>query len=269
MSTERSPASDVPASRDLPPYRAVLVVDAKSFSDAPSFLQPELNSEIQQTLAAAFDRAGLADAWADRRFPAHTGDGYIAGTIPEYLPRLIDPLLRELQSELQEREHRRLAWEPRLRLRASIHIGPLPDSGVGKPMNDTHRLLDSDQVRQLLIQTHEDVTFVAAIVSRRAYEDAVEGGYTGLHPSQFVEVTATAKRFSDVAYLHVPLSSGTLLRIGAGGGADTQRVDPEAASRRAGPEGASHQSGGISFVGNTTVSDSELTGGDRHGSGRP
>jgi hypothetical protein len=222
MSTIVPPANDRSTTRELPPYRAVLVVDARSFSANPDRMQAELNTEIQQALAAAFIRAGLAQAWQDRRFAGHTGDGYIVGLEPDLLPYLIDPLLGELQSELHERDYRRRAWEPRLRLRASIHVGPLPDQGqpndgVGKAMTDTHRLLDSDRVRQLLERTHEDVTFVAAIVSRRAYEDAVEGGYTGLHMALFVPVEATAKRFADIAYLHVPTPSGPLLAVGIAG----------------------------------------------------
>jgi hypothetical protein len=206
-------------SRDLPPYRAILVVDAKSFSDRPSVQQSELSARIERVLHAAFVRAGLADAWVERRFAAHTGDGYIVGLLPERLPHLVHPLLRDLQDELQEEDHRRSSREPRLRLRASIHVGPVPDrglanDGVGKPMTDTHRLLDSDQVRRCLAETHEDVTFLAAIVSQRAYADAVEGGYTGLHPAQFIEVEASAKQFAERAFLHVPQVSGRLLHTG-------------------------------------------------------
>jgi len=210
-----------PESRDLPPYRAILVVDARSFSERPSAQQAELSARVERVLHAAFVRAGLADAWVDRRFAAHTGDGYIVGLPPERLPHLLHPLLRELQAELHEEDLRRSTREPRLRLRASIHVGPVPDrglanDGVGKPMTDTHRLLDCDHVRRCLGETHEDVTFLAAIVSERAYADAVEGGYTGLHPAQFIEVVASAKRFTERAYLHVPQLSGHLLRSGLG-----------------------------------------------------
>jgi hypothetical protein len=274
MSTPEPPASDRAISRDLPPYRAVLVVDAKSFSDVPGALQPDLNVEIQQALERAFVRAGLASAWDDRRFANHTGDGYIVGLTPEKLPHVIDPLLRDLQAVLRERDHQRRAWEPRLRLRVSIHVGPLPDrglsnDGVGRAMNDTHRLLDSDQVREVLLRTSEDVTFVAAILSRRAYEDAVEGGYTGLHASQFAEVTATAKRFSEVAYLHVPEPSGALLRSGIGGGdAGAGRAAEGDTPPAAPPEGGRHQSGGISIEGTNTISGGKFVGGNQYGDDR-
>jgi hypothetical protein len=269
-----SAAADRSRSRDLPPYRAVLVVDAKSFSDSPSFQQGELNTEIELVVVSAFARAGLSRAWRDRRFPGHTGDGYIVGLKPEHLPYLIDPLLREFQLALRERDHRRLAGQPRLRLRASVHVGPLPDKGlsndgVGKPMTDTHRLLDSDQVRELLDRTHEDVTFVAAIISHRAYEDAVEGGYTGLHPAEFVRVEATAKRFAERAYLHVPQPSGAVLASGiANRGAEPSDRPERASAPRAPDDGTRIQTGGINFGGPTTIHGGEQTGGDRYGDDR-
>src|SRR3979411_3239443 len=62
----------------MPPYRAVLVVDAVGFSELPSAQQSELGAAIVPVLEAAFCWAGLADAWTQRRFRprAHTGDGY-------------------------------------------------------------------------------------------------------------------------------------------------------------------------------------------------
>jgi hypothetical protein len=203
-------------SHDLPPYWAVLVIDAEGFSKTRSPHQAYLNAELQDALQAAFVRAGLTEAWEGRRFGAHTGDGYIVVTPAATLPHLLYPLLRELQAELEERDYRRLAHQPRLRLRASVHVGPLPDrgqpgEGVGAPMTETHRLLDSDEVREVLATTDESVTFLAAIVSQRAYLDAVDGGYTALLPTELWPVTARSKRFEERAYLHVPRPSGRLL----------------------------------------------------------
>lgn len=80
--------------------------------------------------------------------------------------------------------------------------------GVGRPMTDTHRLLDSVQARHALDDSDPSVTFLAAIVSSRIFEDVVEAGYTALRPTQFEEVVAHAKGgFAQRAYLHVPAPS--------------------------------------------------------------
>lgn len=199
----------------MPPYRAVLVVDVAGFSRLSSAHQSEIGAAIVPVLEGAFERAGLADAWSQRRFRprAHTGDGYIVGLRPETLPRLLHPFLRELQQVLRSRDVGRLAGRPRMRLRASIHVGPLPDTGrdsdgVGKPMTETHRLLDSAQARRALEDSDPAVTFLAAIVSSRVFEDVVEAGYTALRPTQFEEVVAESKGgFNQRAYLHVPAPS--------------------------------------------------------------
>jgi hypothetical protein len=193
-------------SHGLPPYRAVLIVDAEGSSRRSSARQSQLSAQIPSLLATAFERAGMTAAWNDRRFSAHTGDGYIVGLLPEWLPQLIHPFLRELQTELRERS---LLHEQPLRLRASVNVGPLPDrgepnDGVGKPMTETHRLLDSDETRDALRETHEEVTFLVGILSQRVFEDAVVGGFTYLHPAQFTRVSVNTKGFAQTAYLYVP-----------------------------------------------------------------
>jgi hypothetical protein len=196
----------------LPEYHAVLVVDAERYSTRPSAEQAILNAAIEPVLEEAFDRADLAAVWRARRFPAHTGDGYVVGLPSAVLPQLVHPLLYELQGALEDRDRGRLHSEPRLRLRAAIHVGPLPvggpsHDGVGAPMTVAHRLVDSTAVKRALADSHEDVTFLAAIVSSRVFEDVVDAGYSGLKAAQFEPVVATAKTFEERAYVHVPRPS--------------------------------------------------------------
>lgn len=212
-------------SQKLPPYRAVLVVDAKGFSDRPSIEQSQTNEEIVRTLEAAFSRARLTAAWEDRRFPAHTGDGYVLGLPAEHMPFLLHPLLDALQTELELQNQRRGQRAP-LRLRASLNVGPLPDAGepadgVGRPMTETHRLLDSEAARRALRVADERLTLLAAVISQRVYEDVVEGGYCALLPSQFAVVEAASKNFTQRAYLHVPRPSGEVLASGLAEPADS------------------------------------------------
>lgn len=194
---------------DMPAYRAIVVVDVKNSTGIASAHQPRVRALIPKVLEMAFDRSGLAEQWGDCWFPASTGDGYIVGVPPTKLPWLIDPFIDNLQRVLEEtdQELRAIDRALRMRMRLSIHVGPLPDNGSGEPMNDTHRLLDSEPVRAELNKSSPDVTFVAAIISDRAFRDAVAGEYTGLRKESFREVTAMVKNFTGTAWVYTPVIS--------------------------------------------------------------
>ncbi|MCK7624646.1 hypothetical protein MUU72_16320 [Streptomyces sp. RS10V-4] len=203
-------------SRLLPPYRGILAVDAKDFTGRPAIEHEAVSRAVPELLKTALSRAELQDLWDNRAFPASTGDGYVFGFDPARMPFVIHPLLLTLQDVLTDFNVLSLGTVP-IRLRASLHVGPLPDtgdefSGNGTARNDTHRLLDSHPVKAVLASHKENVTHVAAILSDRCYEDAVTSGYTGRHPDHFVEVAATVpgKPFSQRAWLYVPQPSGPL-----------------------------------------------------------
>lgn len=203
-------------SRPLPPYRGVLAVDAKDFTGRPAIEHEAVSRAVPELLKTALSRAELRDLWDDRKFPASTGDGYVFGFDPACLPFVIHPLLLTLQDVLTDFNVLSHGAVP-IRLRVSLHVGPLPEtgdefSGNGTARNDTHRLLDSRPVKAVLASHKENITHVAAILSDRCYEDAVAGGYTGRHPDHFVEVAATVdgKRFSQRAWIYVPQPSGPL-----------------------------------------------------------
>ncbi|NJP66574.1 hypothetical protein [Streptomyces spiramenti] len=203
-------------SRHLPPYRGILAVDAKDFTGHPAVQHEYISRSVPQLLERAFARCGLSEIWESRRFPASTGDGYVFGYDPAWLPFVVHPWLPALQDVLAEFALH-AAGAVRIRLRVSLHVGPLPDSGGefagnGTPRNDTHRLLDSRPVKGMLAASDENVTYVAAILSDRCYQDAVASGYTGRHPEHFIEVPATVegKQFDQRAYLYVPTPSGSL-----------------------------------------------------------
>ncbi|MFJ2607146.1 hypothetical protein ACIQOU_00455 [Streptomyces sp. NPDC091279] len=203
-------------SRLLPDYRGILAVDAKGFTGRPAIEHETISRAVPELLRTALSRAGLDELWNDRKFPASTGDGYIFGFAPALMPFVIHPLLLTLQDVLTDYNVLSLGAAP-IRLRASLHIGPLPDtgdefSGNGTARNDTHRLLDSVPVKAVLASHKENITHVAGILSDRCYEDAVAGGYTGRHPDHFVEVAATVdgRPFAQRAWLYVPQPSGPL-----------------------------------------------------------
>lgn len=203
-------------SRPLPPYRGIVAVDAKDFTGYPAIEHGEISRAIPQLLQTSFERAGIAEVWAERRFPGSTGDGYVFGFDPAKMPFVIHPWLSTLQEVLTE-FHVHSTGAVRIRLRVSLHIGPLPDAGEeydgnGTPRNDTHRLLDSRPVKAMLAASSANITHVAAILSDRCYQDAVVSGYTGRHPDHFFQVPATVegKHFEQAAWLYVPAPSGNL-----------------------------------------------------------
>jgi hypothetical protein len=207
---------------ELPAYRAVLSVDVKNFSGVKAADHHELTEKIPLVLERAFARAGCGPAWEERRFPAGRGDGYVVGFRPELLPILVGPFLDGLQAELAyHSELRRGGGGPRMRV--SIAVGPLTDSedgrlgdGSGASMIETHRLLDCEPVRRLLEDSDHEVTFVAAVISARVYEDVVVSGYSTKAPTEFVSVPVRVKTYQGTGFLHVPKPSGGLLERGLG-----------------------------------------------------
>ncbi|WP_170837801.1 hypothetical protein [Streptomyces sp. TP-A0874] len=207
-------------SRSLPPYRALFAVDAKDFTGLPAVMHGPVSQLIPQLVDLSLERAGLIELRDAKRFPANTGDGVVFGFDPVHLPFVLWPFLRVLDQVLDG--HNRGSKGPRIRLRASVHVGPLPDSGTlgdgnGTARNDTHRLLDSRPVKAILAAASEETTHLAVIISQRVHEDVVAAGYSGLHPDQCIEVPATVegKNFAQQAWLHIPSPSGNLLRTGA------------------------------------------------------
>jgi class 3 adenylate cyclase len=174
--------------RRLPPYRALLAVDVRDFSGYPGGDHAELTARIRPIVAAAFHRCGLVDVWEDEIWHRVIGDSYVAAFPSPVLPMLLNPLLRALQDQLEhENRYAPIGNPPRpIRIRASVHVGPVTDpsavapsaDGSGDPRVETHRLLDADEVKDLLTRSGDE-TCVAAIVSGRTYNDAVESGYVG------------------------------------------------------------------------------------------
>ncbi|MGC5345049.1 hypothetical protein [Streptomyces sp. DT171] len=206
-------------SRPLPPYRALFAVDAKDFTGLPAVQHGPVSRLIPELVDQALERAGLHELRDAKRFPANTGDGVVFGFEPALLPFVLWPFLGVLDDILGA--YNRQCVGPRIRLRASVHVGPLPDidepgDGNGTARNDTHRLLDSRPVKAILAAGSEQVTHLAAVISQRVYEDVVLGAYTGLHPDRCVEVPATVegKNFSQRAWLYVPSPSGNLVQAG-------------------------------------------------------
>ncbi|MFF5096143.1 MULTISPECIES: hypothetical protein [Actinosynnema] len=204
---------------EMPSYHAILLVDVKDFSGMKGRDHPEVAAAIPDILAKTFERCALKYVWISKRYGEGTGDGYAATFPPEFLPYLLNPFLGSLQAELDDRaEVRTLPHD--LRMRVTVHVGPIPHvpgdefrSGTGPTRVETQRLVDCEPVKSILVRSGP-ATRVAAVVSRRVYQDAVLSGYSAEDPSLYVPVQVKQKTYEDLAYLRVPLSSGRALQEG-------------------------------------------------------
>jgi hypothetical protein len=207
----------------LPDHLGILVVDSRGFSRHSDRQQNHLAPLIPDVLERACHRANLAELWQRKSFPDGTGDGYMFGFPPELLPAVVHRYLEHLQAELRSVARSLRADRMSLRLRLSLHLGPVDllddprlDSPVGSAMIGTHRLVDAEPLRVLLERSDPDVTFLAAALSEPVMEAAVRSGRSGRYETEFVatEVRIEAKDYAGTAYLRVPTPSGDLLRHG-------------------------------------------------------
>lgn len=207
------------SSRDLADYHAMVAADIENYTGNSDDKVRVLADWLPQVLREAFARSDLD--FSQIKISSQAGDGYVAGVDYHKLPRLINPLLGQLQEVLAERNAKANRHDPRMRLRVSVHIGPLPteaDAGRsdGTVMNEVHRLLDAEQSRAALVDSDPDATFVAAVISQRAYEDAIVSKACGLPPSMFAPIQVRVKQFTGDAWLYVPQASGAARhRVGA------------------------------------------------------
>ncbi|WP_447007736.1 hypothetical protein ACRAKI_15245 [Saccharothrix isguenensis] len=208
---------------DLPPYRAVLVVDTKEFGANSDPGQAHLVEVVPDVVALAFERAGLGRVWQEALFPHNTGDGFGIGFDTRHLPAVVSGFFDALQDVLAERDARLRARDRglRLRMRASLNVGPVREAGpggaaavVGNAVITTHRLLDAQPVRDVLTRSDPDQTFLSVALSQRVFDDVLAAGYATLSASRVVPRFVRIKEYSGTVYLYVPKPSGDLLSHG-------------------------------------------------------
>ncbi|MBQ6642924.1 MAG: hypothetical protein IJH84_18065 [Saccharopolyspora sp.] len=265
------PHQNIRRSKQLPPYRAVFAVDVRDFSSSPSAHQEQLSKDIPQLLSLAFEQRELGRLWDNRVFGSSTGDGYYFGVDAVDTPFLVDPFLGELQEVLEAHDEvvRARSRDLRLRLRASVHIGPVPEAGPATAMNETHRLLDSEPVRAVLADSDPDVTFLAAILSERVYTDVVAGDYVKQRPSQFAKNALQVKSYLGTGYLYTPKPSANPQRLGQIEGLTPVQSEDvaEAQQRRTEPDKPQHVHNEFSGNGGSGIVIQAGRMGDVHGPG--
>ncbi|GAA1258681.1 hypothetical protein GCM10009677_06860 [Sphaerisporangium rubeum] len=193
--------------RDLPRHRALFVVDMRDYSSAADPSMEQVRKDIDDLLATAFAQSGLSEEWQSPELRNDTGDGFILGLPTTRMWRLLDPLIENLDRVLYRYDQVRLASTPAVRLRVSVHLGPLPDSYRGSAINDLCRLVSSDQASAALTIAVERRAFVALIISDEVFQVVVRQGRTErLDHRDFHKVIATVpcKNFEALAWVHAP-----------------------------------------------------------------
>lgn len=228
----------------LPHDLGLLAVDIQGFSKNPSAHQDWLINLIPTVLERAFTRSGLLDVWQGAEVTDSTGDGYIVCFAAVNLPQIVDRFIDELQTVLRDQAPTLRAYDSTLRMRMRLALGCGPtasisDGRIGSPageaMMELHRLLDAEPLRRLLEQSDPEVTFVAAILSRRAFDDVVRAGRASYRPSQFAPVRVTVKEYDGAAHVRVPEPSGMLLASGLGGTSQPDDDEDPGGGRHARP----------------------------------
>ncbi|MFG2116671.1 hypothetical protein ACGFRB_29215 [Streptomyces sp. NPDC048718] len=211
----RSPAQPDPV--DVPPEHALLVVDMKGYSRIPDARMAPARFDLDSILDTVFDQSGLdMPRRVDGAFD-DTGDGAIFVLPARDTTRLVDPLLGHLNAALSRYDKKsRLHSAPEIRLRASVHVGPvsLPDRR-NRAVVEACRLVDSEAVREALEAAEAHGVYLAAVISEIAFRRTVRDGRTpDLDERHFLQAMARVDRkpgFEEPCRLLVPGVSPVLL----------------------------------------------------------
>jgi Effector-associated domain 2 len=103
------------------------------------------------------------------------------------------------------REHNEVSTEAaQMRLRVAVHIGfvrPDAEGVVGSAVNLAFRLLNAEQLKQVLRWTGADLALIA---SDRVYDDVIRHGLGLVNPSEYQRIIARVKETTQPAWIRVP-----------------------------------------------------------------
>lgn len=202
---------------NVPAELALVAIDMEKYSQIPEAKMAAARCDVDDILATVLAECQLPDPQQLPGGYKDSGDGAILLFPPSVLARLVDPLLGRLNAALVRYEQQRLASSPVLRLRASVHVGPLslPDHR-GNAINDTTRLLDSQATRQALSAAKDSGGFLAVALSEIVYQRTMHAGRTpDLGPHHFLEAAARVSDklgFEQPCRIHVPGLTGPAVR---------------------------------------------------------
>ncbi|APU16372.1 MULTISPECIES: hypothetical protein [Actinoalloteichus] len=204
-------------------YLGVMVIDTHRISAPDDVGQDRLTTLIPEIVSSAARRGGVERLLLNPPVGTPSGEGLLFGFDAELLPLAVDRLMDALQGELRTRARDLRADGITLRMRASLHLGPVPsftslfvDSPTGRVVIDSHRMVGAAEVRALLERSDPQATFLATVVSDAVMADVIQAGHTVRRPSEFVRtaLSVAAEDFPCIGHLRVPVPSGELLTAG-------------------------------------------------------
>ncbi|MER7987565.1 hypothetical protein ABTY53_18585 [Streptomyces noursei] len=230
--------------RDIPPEQALFVLDMKGYSQIRECRMSPVRGDLDDILAHVFAQSGLAEEWGDGTAYKDTGDGAIFVLPTARMWRLVDPLLGNLDQALARYDREKMERTPTIRLRASIHVGPLtPEDHRGNAINDACRFVNSDLAYAGMSAAVEHDAYVAAVLSQIAFSYTVDAGRCErLSEKQFLPATARVDNkptFTESAYVHVP---------GVGPTSIAGCITPHAAGQRSAFRGEERERGSVRVV---------------------
>jgi hypothetical protein len=199
----------VPDADDVPLEHALLVVDMRSYSQMREAKMAPTRADLDDILYTVFSQCGIDGATVVEDAERDRGDGAVFVLPARHAARLVDPLLGHLRQALERREQTRLASSPTIRLRASVHVGPLePPAYRGDAINDACRLVESDAVRRAMDAATDNHLYLAAVVSDTVFRRTVRAGRTRtLDTHHFLQEMARVSNkpdFEETCWLLVP-----------------------------------------------------------------
>lgn len=209
----------------------IMTTDIESYGQLDDTDQLQVSGDLKHLLHEAFVASKLGKVWASPLFTIPSGDGYNLGLSTEHLGRVIDFVPLRLQQMLRFRW--RTAKVP-LRIRLGFSVGPVPSeipdgqlAPQSKHVIESFRMLDSLQLKRLLLDSDPEVTHVVVAMSSTVVDWAIRKKPTALSESQLAESTTVNKELREQIYFYVPQPSGELVRNGLAASLDAAQPTEE------------------------------------------
>jgi hypothetical protein len=182
---------------------SLFVCDVVSFGD-PSRTdldRRKVRAALYGGLRGSFDDDGIPfrDCYREDR-----GDGTLVAVPPSTdTTALLTSLADRLRAEI--RQHNDVsAVTAQMRLRLAVHTGVVHSDGeglVGTAVNHVFRILEAEQLRQVLRWTGADLALIA---SERVYEDVIRHGLGLVDPREYQRIDVRVKETTAPAWIRVP-----------------------------------------------------------------